>query len=64
MFKLLADECINIDVVLGLRKAGVDVLTVRETGLIGSDDDTIFGFASDFGRSGNGLLLTLREKKY
>ena len=45
IFKFLADECVNADVVLGLREAGVDILTVREAGLTGSDDDTIFGFA-------------------
>lgn len=44
-FKFLADECVNTDVVLGLRQAKIDVLTVREAGLTGSDDDAIFNFA-------------------
>jgi len=45
IFNILADECVNTDIVLGLRENGVDVLTVREAGLTGSDDDTIFNFA-------------------
>lgn len=45
MFKLLADECVNADVVLGLRESGFDVLTVREAGLTGCDDDAVFAFA-------------------
>ena len=47
MFKFLVDECVNTDVVLGLREGGVDVLTVEEVGLAGSDDDTIFRFACE-----------------
>ena len=47
MSKFLADECVNTDVVLSLREAGVDVLTVGEVGLIGSDDDIIFRFACE-----------------
>lgn len=45
MIKLLADECVNTDVVLGLRKEGLDVLTVREASLTGTDDERIFKFA-------------------
>ena len=51
MFNLLSDECVNTDVVLGLRKAGVDVLTVREAGLVGCDDDVLFRFAVKSKRS-------------
>lgn len=47
VFKILADECVNTDVVMGLRENGLDVLTVREAGLTGSDDGTIFKFASE-----------------
>ncbi|PIU33304.1 hypothetical protein COT04_00720 [Candidatus Shapirobacteria bacterium CG07_land_8_20_14_0_80_39_12] len=47
MFRFFSDECVNTDIVLGLRKAGVDVLTVREAGLTGTDDDAIFSFAAE-----------------
>ncbi|MDZ7586545.1 MAG: DUF5615 family PIN-like protein [Patescibacteria group bacterium] len=42
MFKFFTDECVNTDVVLDLRQSGVDILTVREAGLTGTDDDVIF----------------------
>ena len=45
MFKFFSDECVNTDVVLGLRENNIDVLTVREAGLTGSDDDSIFNFS-------------------
>mgnify|MGYP001590357744 CR=1 FL=1 len=45
IFKFLADECVNIDVVLGLRESGIEILIVKEAGLTGSNDDTIFSFA-------------------
>lgn len=45
MFKLLVDECVNKDVVSGLRQSKIDVLIVKETGLTGADDDAIFRFA-------------------
>ena len=44
-FNFLADECVNFDVILGLRRNGVDVLTVKEAGLTGADDETVFEFA-------------------
>ena len=47
IFKFLADECVNADIVLGLREKGIDVLTVREAGLIGSDDETVFDIACE-----------------
>ena len=45
IFKVLADECVNVDVVLDLRENGINVLTVREAGLTGADDKTVFEFA-------------------
>lgn len=45
MIKLFVDECVNTDVIGGLREAGLDVLTVREAGLIGTDDEAVFKFA-------------------
>ena len=44
-YRVLADECVNTDVVLGLRENGIDVLTIKETGLTGADDKTVFEFA-------------------
>ena len=44
-YRVLADECVNTDVVLGLRENGVDVLTIKEAGLTGADDKTVFEFA-------------------
>lgn len=46
MFKFLTDECINTEVILGLRERNIDVLTVREAGLTGADDESIFKFAA------------------
>ena len=54
MLKFFADECINIDIVLALRQSGFDVLTVKDAGLTGTDDDTIFNFSRDNKR----ILLT------
>ena len=45
IFKFFSDECVNTDVVLGLRENGIDVLTVKEAGLTGTDDEAIFRFA-------------------
>ncbi len=47
MFKFFADECVNTDVIRGLREAEIDVLTVREARLSGADDDTVFKFAGE-----------------
>lgn len=44
-YRVLADECVNTDVVVGLRESGINVLTVREAGLTGTDDKTVFEFA-------------------
>lgn len=54
MLKLMADECIHNDVILALRQNGFDVLTIKEAGLTGSDDEIIFNFAQDKQR----ILLT------
>lgn len=45
MFKILADECINFDIVLALRKSNFNVLTVKEAGLSGKSDEDVFDFA-------------------
>ena len=45
IFKFFSDECVNTDVVLGLRENDIDVLTVREAGLSGGTDNSIFSFA-------------------
>ena len=54
MLKLFIDECINWDVIFALRQNGFDTLTVRDTKLTGSDDETIFKFACENKR----ILLT------
>ena len=54
MFKFFIDECVNTDLVLGLRESGFDALTVRDAGLIGVDDGAIFKFACENKR----ILLT------
>lgn len=54
MPKFIADECVNQDVVLALRQSGLDVLTIREAGLIGTDDEFVFNFAHKHKR----ILLT------
>lgn len=47
MLKFLADECIPNDIILALRQNNLDVLTVKEAGLVGSDDEIIFNHAQD-----------------
>ena len=54
MLKLFIDECINWDIIFVLRQNGFDALTVRDTKLTGSDDETIFKFACENKR----ILLT------
>ena len=54
MLKFFADECINKDIVMALRQQGFDVLTVREAGLTGADDENVLKFASENKR----ILLT------
>lgn len=54
MIKFFVDECINIDIILALRQKGVDVLTVKDAGLTGSDDEIVYNFAKDNHR----VLLT------
>lgn len=55
MLKIFADECIPSDVISALRCQNFDVLTVKEAGLTGTDDDAIFDFALENKR----VLLTL-----
>ena len=45
MIKIFADECISTDIILSLRNNNFDVLTVKEAGLTGSEDDLIFDFS-------------------
>ncbi|MFH1564861.1 MAG: DUF5615 family PIN-like protein [bacterium] len=54
MLKFIADECVNQDIVLVLRQSGLDVLTIREAGLTGTDDEFVFNFAHEHKR----ILLT------
>lgn len=54
MLKFFVDECVNLDVIIALRKQGFDILTVKDANLIGSDDETILNFA----RNNKRILLT------
>lgn len=54
MIKVFADECIYADFILKLRSNGIDVLTAKDAGLKGKDDETIFAFAQKQKR----ILLT------
>ncbi|MBU4142850.1 DUF5615 family PIN-like protein [Patescibacteria group bacterium] len=45
MLKILADECIHIDLILAIKKRGFDVISIREAGLIGASDKEVFNFA-------------------
>jgi predicted nuclease of predicted toxin-antitoxin system len=49
-YPLLVDENIHPDVVVALRAAGRDVVSVRESQLIGSDDRTLLRLAKAQGR--------------
>jgi predicted nuclease of predicted toxin-antitoxin system len=53
-FPILADENIHRDVVAYLRQRGCDVVDVRETGLIGSEDSVLLQVA----RSQNRIVVT------
>jgi predicted nuclease of predicted toxin-antitoxin system len=53
-FALLADENIHAEVLAYLRQCGCDVLDVRESGLIGSDDLALLRLA----RSQNRVVVT------
>ncbi|MBM3289173.1 MAG: hypothetical protein FJY92_03395 [Candidatus Hydrogenedentes bacterium] len=52
MWRLLADENLNADIVRGLklRRLDMDILSVREAGLAGADDSDILAWASKNGR--------------
>lgn len=54
MLELFIDECINWDIIFALRQKGFNILTVKDAGLTGSDDETIFKFACENKR----ILLT------
>ena len=45
--KYFTDENVSRAVVLGLRRRGVDVLTVAEVGYLGASDEDIFRMAED-----------------
>src|SRR3989344_5594725 len=49
MQRFFADECVTTDIVSALRQEGLDVTTVKEAGLVGSDDDAVFNFAVEKG---------------
>jgi predicted nuclease of predicted toxin-antitoxin system len=59
---LLADECLSNAVIDGLRRAGHDVLTVRELGLayVGTPDETVMQRAIELNRT----VLTMDERHY
>ena len=42
MYKILADECVHLDLAKALRQAGLDVLTVVEAGFPSAPDEVIF----------------------
>ncbi len=54
MFKILADECINTDIITMLRNRGFNVLAAKEAGLSGKSDEDVFDFAQKSKR----ILLT------
>lgn len=54
MIKFFADECLHTDLIFALRDSGHDVLTVKQAGLVGTDDEGIYEFAKENGR----VLLT------
>lgn len=45
--KFLTDENVSRAVVMGLRRRGVDVLTVAEAGNLGASDEAILGIARE-----------------
>ncbi len=52
MLRLAADEDLDWDIVRGLRRrlSSIDVVTVRESGLSGSDDPAVLEWAANLGR--------------
>lgn len=50
--RFLADENIDPDLVLGLKRriGGIDIVRVQDVGLRGSDDPTVLRWAADEGR--------------
>lgn len=51
MIKLLADECINTDLILELKIRGYDVLTIRDVGLTGATDEVVLEKAIELKRT-------------
>ncbi|MDZ4229415.1 MAG: DUF5615 family PIN-like protein [Patescibacteria group bacterium] len=45
MFKFLADECVNTDILNDLRENRIDVVTVFQAGLTGAEDEAVFKYA-------------------
>lgn len=54
MFKILADECINTDIIIALQEHGFNILAAKVAGLSGKSDEDVFGFAQKSKR----ILLT------
>jgi len=48
--RLLLDENVSWDLAVALRQRGHDVLHVRDLGLLGADDEVVFGAAMREGR--------------
>lgn len=45
--RILADENVHMEIVVGLRKQGFDLLTAVEAGLAGRKDQQILGYAEE-----------------
>ena len=45
--RILADENVHMEIVVGLRKQGFDLLTAAEAGLVGRKDQEILGYAEE-----------------
>jgi hypothetical protein len=50
MIRLFTDECVRGQILSGLRKRGVDLLTAVEDGQTGAADSAILDRATEFGR--------------
>ena len=51
---ILADQCVNKDVIVALKREGFNIITVFDVKLGGADDETIFNYAVN----NNRVLLT------
>ena len=54
MLKILTDECVHTDLVSALKQIGHNVRTLKEAGLVGTDDEAVFKLAQQDRR----ILLT------